>query len=310
MTCNSQVQKISEKFAEVRGFGTRYLEAGRSDAPVLLLLHDGAWGGASSVTWSNAIPRLADHFRVLAPDMLGFGGTDKVVQLDASPYKLRISHLDAFLTALKIHEPVYLVGNSFGGSVALRWMAERPASFLGVMAFNGTGGPWRTALSRAELGRWDGTKNDLARVVSHLIDDNEYFQAQLQERYRWATVSGHYRAVSSVGVPLPESLKSQRETDDWPIPLKDNPVPLCLVAGEADPLLDRDWHQHIRAVKHDTTVFTGPFRHAPMIDRPEIASHLIREFLLSSDTGGRPSSTRMGMEAAQRLPGLEVSNPG
>ena len=61
------------------GFRTRYLEAGpaqRADVPTVLLVHDGAFGADAGVTWSRLIPMLSTRYRVVAPDLLGYGGSD------------------------------------------------------------------------------------------------------------------------------------------------------------------------------------------------------------------------------------------
>src|SRR5690554_3039154 len=198
---------MHEKWIDAGGFQTRYLEAGNPKDPPVLLLHDGAWGGSSSVTWDSVILPLSKTYRVLAPDFIGFGGSDKVTYTDRAQYEARMAQLEGFVRALEILEPVHLVGNSFGGSVALRMLAKGNSIRLrSVVAVCGTGGPWRSDLSKSELGHWDGTEADLRRVVSLLIDGTEHFEAHLVERMRWATDSGHYRAVMAAATKLPPAL--------------------------------------------------------------------------------------------------------
>src|SRR5438094_7650667 len=55
---------------------THFLEAG--EGPALMLLHGGEYGAAAEITWRHNIEYLAKHFYVIAPDMLGWGGTDKI----------------------------------------------------------------------------------------------------------------------------------------------------------------------------------------------------------------------------------------
>lgn len=164
--------QVKERWLRCGGYGTRFLEAGDPDAEPLLLIHDGAWGGSASTTWANLIPLLAPYRRVLAPDMLGYGASDKAVFLDRSPYAFRIAHLADFLRVLGISAPIDVVGNSFGGSTALRSLVM-PDSFpiRSVVSIAGSGGPWRTPAALGELSRWDGTREDLARVVRFLVDD-------------------------------------------------------------------------------------------------------------------------------------------
>ena len=57
---------------QVDGVTVLYREAGPADAPVLLLLHGFP---TSSLMFRELIPRLADRYRVIAPDLPGFGFT-------------------------------------------------------------------------------------------------------------------------------------------------------------------------------------------------------------------------------------------
>src|SRR5262245_31293811 len=58
---------------DVDGFGVAYRQAGPANAPALLLLHGFP---TSSHMFRNLIPKLADRYRVVAPDLPGFGQSD------------------------------------------------------------------------------------------------------------------------------------------------------------------------------------------------------------------------------------------
>ena len=60
---------VHHRFVTVDGHRLFYREAGRSDAPAIVLLHGFP---ASSFMFRQLIPLLADGYRVIAPDMLGF----------------------------------------------------------------------------------------------------------------------------------------------------------------------------------------------------------------------------------------------
>jgi pimeloyl-ACP methyl ester carboxylesterase len=67
------MMKIQYRKASVDGFNVFYREAGRSDAPVLLLLHGFPSAGHM---FRELIPALSDRFRIVAPDLPGFGRSD------------------------------------------------------------------------------------------------------------------------------------------------------------------------------------------------------------------------------------------
>lgn len=269
---------IAERHGAFGGFQTRFLEAGDPTAQPVLLLHDGAWGGCSTVTWSRVIPFLADQYHVLAPDMLGFGGTDKAVFFDRAPFAPRIEHVKAFVEALRPGTAPHVVGTSFGGTVALRWLSLG-ATVGSVTALAGTGGPWRTRLSVEGLRTWDGTREDMERLVGLLIERGPDFDNVVDERMYWASIPGHYRAMASVGVPLPSPLASERSEDPWPQQLSDSAVPLHVIEGSRDELLEPGWSQHFVAVRPDTRVSIGDFTHSPNLDRPADVAAIIKSGL-------------------------------
>jgi pimeloyl-ACP methyl ester carboxylesterase len=94
--------------------------AGSHEAPVLLLLH-GLAGSAD--TWHRVAPLLAHRFRVVAPDLLGHGGSAK----PRGEYSLgaHANLLRDLLVALG-HERATLVGQSFGGGVAMQFAYQFP----------------------------------------------------------------------------------------------------------------------------------------------------------------------------------------
>ena len=68
-----QAKIVKENFLEVEGNKIRYLESGSSDK-TLVLVHG---LGASAERWSHVIPLFSESFRVIVPDLIGFGYSDK-----------------------------------------------------------------------------------------------------------------------------------------------------------------------------------------------------------------------------------------
>lgn len=105
---------------------TNYFDTG-GDKPAVVLLHGSGPGVSAHTNWKRVIPELAGSFRVIAPDLPGFGYTERKPDLQYD-MKLWSRHLMAFLDALGL-EKVSLVGNSFGGSLALAAAARFPERF-------------------------------------------------------------------------------------------------------------------------------------------------------------------------------------
>src|SRR5690606_7624167 len=109
-TCAEEAaMEIRSRFIQADGLRTHYLEAG--EGPPLVLVHGGGAGADARGNWQDCIPLLARRFRVLAPDMVGFGASEKPLpEVRAYDQRGRNRHLTAFLQALDLREAV-LVGN-------------------------------------------------------------------------------------------------------------------------------------------------------------------------------------------------------
>lgn len=106
------------KYLELYGERLAYVDEGQGE--VLLLLHGMA---GSSETWRSVVRPLSRNFRVVAPDLLGHGGSDK----PRSDYSLGAFAvlLRDLLDALGIAR-VTLVGHSLGGGIAMQFSYQHP----------------------------------------------------------------------------------------------------------------------------------------------------------------------------------------
>ncbi len=110
------------RFAEVNGVPVHYQEAGESSAPPLMMIHGFA---SSNLVWSKVLLPLAEAgFRVIAPDLLGYGYSGKPRDLDytiASQEKMVIGLLKQLGIAR-----VCLVGSSYGGAIVATIALNHP----------------------------------------------------------------------------------------------------------------------------------------------------------------------------------------
>lgn len=104
------------------GIKTNYHDWG-SGEPVLLI-HGSGPGVSAWANWRPVLPGLSQTFRVIAPDIVGFGYTERP---DDVEYSMRtwVDHLTALLDALELPK-VSIVGNSFGGALAMHLASRSP----------------------------------------------------------------------------------------------------------------------------------------------------------------------------------------
>jgi pimeloyl-ACP methyl ester carboxylesterase len=127
------------KAIDAGGIETSYLEAGSGET--VLMLHGSGPGVSALANWQHNIPALAQRFHVLAPDIVGFGTTDRPEEI---VYSLRTwtDHIWAFMDARGIAK-ARLVGNSLGGRIALQMAIDRPDR-ISKMVLMGTPGAGMT----------------------------------------------------------------------------------------------------------------------------------------------------------------------
>ncbi|SCK55485.1 4,5:9,10-diseco-3-hydroxy-5,9,17-trioxoandrosta-1(10),2-diene-4-oate hydrolase [Variovorax sp. HW608] len=105
--------------------------------PALLMLHGGGPGASGVSNYSRNVEVLARQFRVLVPDMPGYGRSSKDIDA-ADPFGDIASAMRGLLDALEIPR-AHVVGNSLGGAVALRLALDRPDR-VGRLVLMGPGG--------------------------------------------------------------------------------------------------------------------------------------------------------------------------
>lgn len=116
-----------EKFAQVDGLRTRFLEEGKG--PGVLLLH-GASLGSSADVWERNLAPLADYgLRVIAFDQPGFGGSDNPQDYSVA-YRRRF--IFQFMDALGIHK-AHLVGHSQAGAMAVGLAFDQPERIFKIV---------------------------------------------------------------------------------------------------------------------------------------------------------------------------------
>lgn len=106
----------------VNGSRTTYHDQG--SGPGVLLLHGSGPGVSAWANWRITIPLLSNQFRVIAPDLLGFGATERPPE-NSYDMNLWLNHVLGFLDALGLGR-IHVVGNSFGGALALALATHAP----------------------------------------------------------------------------------------------------------------------------------------------------------------------------------------
>ncbi|WP_431969947.1 alpha/beta fold hydrolase [Nocardia sp. bgisy134] len=179
----------AERTVRVGGRDIFFTEFGAG--PAVVLLHGGGPGASGLSNYSRNIETLARRFRVVVPDMPGYGRSSK--RLDQSdPFGDLASALGGLLDTLDLPS-AHLVGNSYGGAAALRLAMDRPEK-VGKLILMGPGGvgttralPTKGLQSLLAYYGGDGpSREKLATFVrEHLVYDASAITEELiDQRYR------------------------------------------------------------------------------------------------------------------------------
>ena len=159
---------FESRFLDLPAGRLHYVDEGPQEAPTLLCLH-------GNPTWSflyrDVVRALSDDYRVVAPDLLGFGLSDKPADFSYLP-RDHARVLDRVATELGLDDVVLLV-HDWGGPIGLDWATRHPERVRGVVVTNTWMWPHDSAHVRRFgrlLGGWLGREailrfNAFARVV-------------------------------------------------------------------------------------------------------------------------------------------------
>ncbi|MBH5322255.1 haloalkane dehalogenase [Aurantiacibacter sediminis] len=116
------------------GLRLHYLDEGERDAPIVLMMHgEPSW----CYLYRHMIPPMvAAGYRVIAPDLIGFGRSDKPTRKSAFTYAGHVAWMREWLEALDLSD-ILLACQDWGSLIGLRLVADMPESFAAVVLSNG-----------------------------------------------------------------------------------------------------------------------------------------------------------------------------
>jgi 2-hydroxy-6-oxo-6-(2'-aminophenyl)hexa-2,4-dienoate hydrolase len=174
--------QYEKKFIDVNGIKTCYIEQGSGEP--LILIHGGGAGANGFGNWFSCLPLFGKHFRTIAVDMVGFGGTDSP---DPSNFeysqKSRYDHIAGFIRALGLSK-ASLVGNSMGGATAMGVAVEYPTLVdkLVLMGSAGLNSEINAALQ--PVVGYDYTPEGMIRLIKSLANPDFPITDEMVQ-YRW-----------------------------------------------------------------------------------------------------------------------------
>ena len=142
-------EKLAKKTVTVRGQNIAYHE--RGEGPPILFLHGNP---TSSYLWRNVIPELEGLGRLIAPDLIGMGDSDKLPNVGPDTYRF-VTHCDylwGFIDGvIGLAEAVVLVIHDWGSALGFDWANQHRGASGASPTWKGLFARWRAGTSGAKL---------------------------------------------------------------------------------------------------------------------------------------------------------------
>jgi len=270
----------SSRRVQVNGIWTHYLEAGHG--PPVVLIHSGEFGASAKLSWRYNIAALASRFRVIAPDMVGFGDTEKLHHF-TGPSDFRIRHVQALCEELGI-ERAHFVGSSYGGALLLRVASSEgpPAWPIERMVVVGAGGSVPFNIHRRVLLDYDGTKEHMRRILRVLFYAPVWWADRFVEEWHHASIQPGAWECGAAGRFVPPG-----RAGAWR-PEKADPTqvshPTLVVAGADDLLREPGYAQRLaEALPHGRAHVFERARRFAHIEHAKAFNELVLDYLSATN---------------------------
>ncbi|MCB1755684.1 MAG: alpha/beta fold hydrolase [Gammaproteobacteria bacterium] len=179
----------------VAGFRTNLLDQGSGD-PVMLI-HGSGPGVTAWANWRLLIPELAKRRRVIAPDMLGFGFSARLPNA-AYTVELWMQHVLGILDELAI-DRTDLVGNSFGGGIALALAIRHPERIRRLILMGSAGVDFALTEGLDKVWGYEPSVENMKSLINLFVYNNDLVSDELAERrYKASIRPGFHESFSSM----------------------------------------------------------------------------------------------------------------
>lgn len=260
---------MDEKFVLVGTSNIRYLEEGNSDQN-LILMH-GLGGYAER--WTNLIPLLSKKFHIFAPDLIGYGQSDKPSE-DYTP-ELFVKFVFDFMETLGIKK-TFMVGTSLGGQIVAQCASTQSPTIEKIILISPAGimrksTPILDAYTMAAL---YPTKESVKNAYQMMIGPGKQVSEISVERF-----------VTNMSRPNAKmiflsTLLGLKNAPDLYDKLEKITIPTLLIWGKEDKLIPFEYSQQfISHIKNCEFVPMEGCGHSPYVEDPEKLSEFIIKFL-------------------------------
>ena len=260
---------MKEKFISINGNNIRYLESGESEKTIVLV--HGL--GASAERWEFVIPEFSKHYRVIVPDLIGFGYSDKpLVDYTTEFFS---DFLSSFFQELGLNK-TNIIGSSLGGQIIVKYASDQLHTIDHLVLVSPSG------IMKSSTPALD------AYIMAALYPDIE------SAKNAFEMMAGGTRQVQQKVIEdfvkrmkLPNAkmafmstllgLKNSELTTNS---LKKISVPTLIIWGEHDPVIPIKYaDEFVSSIQDCRFYMMDNSGHTPYVDDPKMFAKLVLDFL-------------------------------
>ncbi|MGQ5524468.1 alpha/beta fold hydrolase [Chitinimonas sp. PSY-7] len=257
----------------VDGFEMVYYSGGQRDKPPMVFLHGFS---ADSSNWLFLAPSFRHDFRILIPDLPGFGETGYLPKSYA--LEVQLARLKDFMDMLHLDQ-VHLVGNSMGGYIAAAFAANYPDRVASLALFNAAGvdmpkrSPFYEAALAGENQLLIRKPADFDHILKLVYHRRPYIPGFLRDHL----INRGIAQADNQDQIFKEMFGQRIWLDELLLKIK---APTLILWGDDDRVLDISSIQLFKAgIPHAQTAILAKCGHVPMLERPVATAKVYRTFL-------------------------------
>lgn len=270
---------MEEKHATVNGYKIRYLEAGSSDQN-LILLH-GLGGYAER--WRNSIPYLSKKYHVFAPDLIGYGQSDKP-SLDYT-LDLFTKYTFGFIDAIGL-ERANMIGTSLGGQIVVECAAAQSPIIEKLVLISPAGAMRKSTptLDAYTMAALYPTRETVKTAYQMMMGDNKQVSEDSIENF----IQNMSRPNAKMA--FLSTLLGLKNAPDISENLKKIKNPTLIIWGKEDTLIPIEYaQQFVSAISNCQFITMEQCGHSPHVEEPERLSDVVIKFLSGLNTDNKIS---------------------
>jgi 2-hydroxy-6-oxonona-2,4-dienedioate hydrolase len=273
-------QVVPQRITYVNGYGIRYLDYDNiphktnDNENFLILLHG---IGASAERWMLVAPALSKHFRVIVPDIIGFGYSDKpTVEYTIDFF---MDFLGGFLENLRIHNP-NIIGSSLGGYLAAEF-AIRFNARVKKLILAAPAGIMRSSTNVLDqyimAALYPTYENALRAFMDMAFDPSVVTEKTVRDFVnRMRLPNAKYAFMST--------LLGMRDGPKLSDRLSKILAPTLLIWGDKDSMIPLQYSTEYTKIPGSSLIVMNDCGHTPYVENPVVFNQAILKFLVKNDS--------------------------